>query len=294
MAELIWDKVGERLFETGADHGVLYKPDAGGAYSTGVVWNGLVTVTQSPSGAEATPQYADNIKYINLVSAEDFSATIEAFMSPPEFDEHDGSAAPTPGIRIGQQVRKPFGFSYRSRVGNDVAGSDFGYKLNLIYGALAAPTEKAHATINDTPEAATLSWEVTTSPVSVGTINGKSYKPTAILTIDSTQVSASKLAELETILYGTASVDPRMPLPAEVINMFLTTLIESAQPVAPTYNSATKQITFPVTTGVDYKVDGITRTTPLTITKNTVVTAAPKNGYKLPAVTDDEFLVTYS
>lgn len=294
MAELKWDQVGERLFETGADQGVLYKPDAAGVYSTGVAWNGLVTVTQSPSGAEATPQYADNTKYLNLISAEDFSCTIEAFMSPPEFDECDGSATPTAGVRIGQQVRKPFGFKYRSRVGNDVAGSDYGYKLNLVYGALAAPTEKAHATINDTPEAATLSWEVSTTPVAVGTIAGKFYKPTAILTIDSTVVNAAKLAELELILHGTSSIDPRLPLPAEVINMFLSTLTQTAQPTPPTYNATTKVITIPTVTGLDYRIDGTIKTGTVTITKDTLVTATPKQGYKLPAVTDDEFFFSFT
>lgn len=294
MAVLTWDNIGERLFETGADHGVLYLPDGGGNYSTGYAWNGLVTVTQSPSGAEATAQYADNIKYLNLVSAEDFSCTIEAFTYPKEFGQCDGSAAPTVGVVIGQQTRKPFGFSYRSRVGNDIVGSDFGYKLNLIYGALAAPTEKAHATINDTPEAATLSWEVSTTPVAVGTIGGTTYKPTAILTIDSTQVNAAKLAELEAILYGTASVAPRMPLPAEIINMFLTTLTVASQPVVPTYNAATDTITFPVTTGIDYRVDGQIKTAPLVITKDTVVTATPKPGFRMPSPTDDEFLIQFT
>jgi hypothetical protein len=166
MARLVWDTVGERFYETGVDRGVLYLPTAG-AYDTGVAWNGLTTVTESPSGAEATPQYADNIKYLNLVSAEEFGGTIEAFTYPDEFAQCDGSAEPVPGLRVGQQSRKTFGLSYRTKVGNDTDGSDHGYKLHLVYGCLAAPSEKAYATVNDSPEAIALSWEFTTTAVDV-------------------------------------------------------------------------------------------------------------------------------
>lgn len=220
MVALTWDGTGDRIFETGVDHGVLYIPDTTGAYSTGVAWNGLVTVTESPSGAEASPQYADNIKYLNLTSAEEFGATIEAFTYPDEFGQFDGSAEPNPGVYLGQQARKTFGLAYRTRVGNDLEGADYGYKLHLIYGAQAAPSEKAYGTINDSPEAITFSWELTTTPVAVGTIGSVTYKPTASLTIDSTKVNAASLATLEGTLFGSASTEPELPLPAEVIAMF--------------------------------------------------------------------------
>lgn len=215
MAELKWDQVGERRFETGVDRGVLYLPDNTGAYVDGVAWNGLVTVTESPSGAEASPQYADNIKYLNLVSAEEFACTIEAFTYPDEFAQCDGTAEPEPGVYIGQQNRKLFGFSYRSRVGNDLAGTDYGYKLHLVYGALAAPSEKAYGTVNDSPEAITFSWEVSTTPVEV-----PDFKPTALLTLDSTKLSAADLAAVEDVLYGRgAATVARLPLPAEVLTL---------------------------------------------------------------------------
>lgn len=196
MSKIVWDQTGERLYETGVKNGVLYIP-TNGVYSKGVAWNGLTAVTESPSGAEATPLYADDIKYLNLVSAEEFGATIEAYTYPDEFAQCDGSAELTPGVTIGQQARSTFGLSYRTTVGNDVSGTDFGYKLHLIYGALAAPSEKAYATINDSPEAITFSWEVTTTPVNV-----TGLKPTASLTIDSTKADAEKLSALEDILYG--------------------------------------------------------------------------------------------
>ncbi len=221
MAQLLaWDSVGERLYETGVDHGVLYVPDVTGDYNTGFVWNGLVSVSESPTGAEPSPQYADNIKYLNLVSLEEFGATVEAFTYPDEFAQFDGSAEPEPGVLVGQQTRGTFGLAYRTQVGNDVAGTDLGYKLHLIYGAMAAPTEKAYGTVNESPEALTFSWELTTTPVAV-----TGYKPTASLVIDSTKVDAAKLAALEVILYGdddTVVVEPRMPLPDEVIALFAT------------------------------------------------------------------------
>lgn len=211
MAKLVWDQTGERLYETGVRQGVLYLPDENGAYITGVAWNGLTAVTESPSGAEATPLYADDIKYLNLMSTEEFGATIEAYTYPEEFAECDGSAALVDGVYIGQQPRKMFGMSYRTTLGNDTEGADYGYKLHLIYGAQAAPSEKGYATINDSPEAITFSWEVTTTPVAV-----EGFKPTASITIDSKKADATKLAALEAILYGSDDVEPRLPLPDEV------------------------------------------------------------------------------
>lgn len=214
MSKLTWDQTGERFYETGVKQGVLYPQAEGGTYPKGVAWNGLTAVTESPSGAEATPLYADDIKYLNLMSAEEFGATIEAYTYPDEFAQCDGSAEIAKGVSIGQQARKAFGMSYKTTLGNDVANNDYGYKLHLIYGALAAPSEKAYATINDSPEAITFSWEVTTTPVSV-----KGFKPTANITIDSTKVDKEKLAALEAILYGGDSEEPRLPLPDEVATL---------------------------------------------------------------------------
>lgn len=210
MAKLIWDATGERLYETGVKQGVLYVASAG-AYPKGVVWNGLTAVTESPSGAEATPLYADDIKYLNLMSAEEFGATIEAYTYPDEFMECDGSAALTAGVYIGQQPRKTFGMCYRTVLGNDTENDAHGYKLHLIYGAMASPSEKAYATINDSPEAITFSWEVTTTPVNV-----TGHKPTASITIDSTKVDAEKLKALEAALYGSEEKEAYLPLPDEV------------------------------------------------------------------------------
>lgn len=211
---LTWDEVGEREYETGVDHGVLYIPDETGAYANGVSWNGLTTVTESPAGAEATPIYADNIKYLNLISAETFGATIEAFTYPEEFEQFDGISSPSPGVAVGQQPRKAFGLSYRTKVGNDT-DSEAGYKLHLVYGCQAAPSEKAYATVNDTPEAISFSWALTTSPVNV-----TGMKPTALITIDSTKVDATALGSLEDMLYGTATAAPSLPLPDDVIALF--------------------------------------------------------------------------
>lgn len=289
MTKLMWDRVGERRYETGVDHGVLYIPDGSGDYADGYAWNGLVSVTESPSGAEATPQYADNIKYLNLVGAEEFGATIEAFTYPEEFEQCNGSYEPEPGVAIGQQSRKTFGLCYRTRVGNDLQGTDHGYKLHLIYGALAAPSEKAYTTINDSPEAITFSWELTTSAVGVGEIGGIDYKPTATLTVDSTRVDGGALADLEDILFGTTGTDARLPMPAEVIAMFAGTLSEVA-PGVPTFNATTDTITIPSTTGVIYKIDGeVVSAGPVVITVPTVVTASPAAGYRFPDVTDNDW-----
>ena len=208
MSALTWDATGERLYETGVKNGVLYVMGAEGAYGNGVAWNGLTAVTESPSGAEPTPLYADDIKYLNLMSNEEFGATIEAYTYPEEFGECDGSASLAKGVSLGQQARKTFGLCYRTTIGNDVDGNDHGYKLHLIYGLLASPSEKAYATINDSPEAITFSWEVSSTPVSVS-----GFKPTSCITIDSTKADPTCLAALEVILYGDTSSEPTLPLP---------------------------------------------------------------------------------
>lgn len=213
MPKLIWDATGEHVYETGVRNGVLY-PMVEGAYPKGVVWNGLTAVTESPSGAESTPLYADDIKYLNLISAEEFGATVEAYTYPEEFAECDGSATLVKGVTIGQQPRKTFGMSYRTVIGNDVNNESHGYKLHLIYGAVATPSEKAYSTINDSPEAITFSWELTTTPVNV-----TGFKPTACLTIDSTKVDKEKLTALEDILYGTQEAEARLPLPDEIATL---------------------------------------------------------------------------
>ena len=215
MAKLVWDNPGEKFYETGVDHGVLYVQDDTGKYPSGVVWNGLTAVTESPSGAEATPLYADNIKYLNLMSTEEFGATIEAYTYPDEFAECDGSAALAEGVMIGQQKRKTFGLCYRTVLGNDVKNNDYGYKLHIIYGALAAPSEKAYATINDSPEAITFSWELSTTPVAV-----TGHQPTASIVIDSTKVDKTQLEALEAKLYGSESESATLPLPDEIAEIF--------------------------------------------------------------------------
>lgn len=295
MATLTWDQTGQRMYETGVDHGVLFQLDETGDYVDGVAWNGLTTVTESPSGAEASPQYADNIKYLNLISAEQFGCTIEAYYYPPEFEQNDGSASPTAGVTVGQQPRKTFGFCYRSLKGNDTQGNAHGYKLHLIWGALASPSEKAYATVNDSPEAITFSWEVTTTPVNVGTVLGTEYGPTASMTIDSTMVDPAKLTTLLEYLYGTEEEDPTLPLPADVITILASSLT-SATPTVPTYNSTTDIITIPSVTGVEYYIDGelVPSGAFGPITANTLVRARPATGYKFPTPTADEWLITFS
>ena len=214
MAKIKWDETGEKIYETGVKNGVLYLPDETGAYVKGVAWNGLTAVTESPSGAESTPLYADDIKYVELFSAEEFGATLECYTYPDEFAECDGSAEVAPGVIIGQQNRKTFGLCYRTTLGNDVKGNEFGYKLHLIYGAKASPSEKSYSTINDSPEAITFSYEITTTPVNV-----TGHKPTACLTINSTKVEAGKMQQLEALLYGAESTEAKLPLPDEVINL---------------------------------------------------------------------------
>ena len=224
MAKIVWDKTGEHFYETGVKNCVLYIPTEG-VYSKGVAWNGITAITESPSGAEATALYADDTKYLNLYSVEEFGATIEAYTYPDEFAECDGSAELVAGVKIGQQARKPFGLCYRTTIGNDTDGNDHGYKLHIIYGAMASPSEKSYNTINDSPEAVTFSWELTTTPVNVA-----GAKPTASITIDSTKVDEQKLATLEEVLYGkdgtgsdhTGAAEPRLPLPDEIKTIMTT------------------------------------------------------------------------
>lgn len=287
MTRVTWDGSGQKRYETGVDRGVLYIPNSGGVYDNGYAWNGLVSVTESPSGAEASPQYADNIKYLNMLSAEEFGATLEAFTYPDEFAQCDGTATPTAGVAVGQQNRKTFGLSYRTKVGNDL-NSEAGYKLHLVYNALAAPSEKAYTTMNESPEAITFSWEITTTPMDV-----TGYKPTALLTIDSTKVNAAALSTLEDLLYGTAGTNPSLPTPDTVLGLFSGT-VNVVEPTAPTYNATTKVITIPSITGVIYSIDGVTKTGVLpAITADTIVKARPAVGYKFPLVVDDDWLFEF-
>lgn len=287
--ELVWDEIGKRFYETGVDHGVLYLPNAQGAYTNGVAWNGLTSVSETPSGAEPNAQYADNIKYLNLFSAEEFGATIEAFTYPDEFAQFDGLGTPTPGVVVGQQSRKSFGLSYRSKIGNDVDGDDYGYKLHLIYGCYASPSEKAYNTINDSPEAIAFSWAITTTPVAV-----PGLKPSSIITVDSTKVSAATLMALEQILYGDAAVDPAMPLPGTVITMFAGG-ITIVTPIQPSYNDATDTITIPTVTGVTYYINGdVVPAGPIVITQDTVVVARANSGYVFATGTDDDWFYNHT
>jgi hypothetical protein len=293
MTVLTWDGTGERFYETGVDRGVLYIP-TNGIYDRGYVWNGLTAVTESPSGAEATALYADNIKYLNLVSAEEFGATIEAYFYPDAFALVDGTARPSPGVSIGQQNRQVFGFSYRTKLGNDTNGQDYGYKIHLIYGALAAPSERSYATVNDSPEAITFSWEVTTTPVAV-----PGLKPTAVITIDSTKVNSANLQALEDALYGTAGTDARLPLPEEVIAIFAggQTIVT---PAAPNFNATTGVITIPSIVGITYRRADNNQVVSGTVTipasgQSLVIRATPASGsYKFAPNVDDDWSFTRS
>lgn len=247
MAVLTWDLVGQRFYETGVDQAVLYIPDAGGVYTTGVAWNGLTAVTESPSGGEANPKYANNKKYLNLYSVEEFSATIEAFTYPDEWMGMDGLAVPSAGITVGQQARRTFGLSYRTKVGNDL-NDDLGYKYHMVYGLKASPSEKAYATQNETPEPIPFSWEIMATPVDV-----VGYRPTSILTVDTTKVvNPTNLTALTNALYGTGGTTPRLPMPDEILSMF-TTVATLVTTVAPTFVSGTGVITVPTVTGVVYR-----------------------------------------
>lgn len=288
MAKILWDGTGERLYEAGVQNGVLYLPDVGGAYSSGVAWNGLVTVTESPSGAESNPQYADNQKYLNLISAEEFACTVEALTYPTEFNKFDGNAAPQAGVTIGQQSRGVFGLSYVTKIGNDVEGDDLGLKLHLVYGCQAAPSEKAYGTINDSPEAITFSWEVTTTPVAV-----TGYKPTALITIDSTLVSSAAWTAIVNACHGTGVADPYLPTPDAVLG-----LLGSPTTVSPDDpTNVGNDITIPTDTGVDYFVNGVEvlpANNPLTITENTEVVARPEVGYAFADGDQTRWFFTYS
>lgn len=287
MAPLTWDDIGERLYETGVDHGVLYLPDETGDYTDGVAWNGLETVTETPAGADATPTYADNIKYLNLIAVETFGGTIEAYTYPPEFGVCDGSAELSPGVRIGQQSRKTFGMCYRTLIGNDVDGTDFAYKLHLVYGITASPSERAYASVNDTPDAISFSWAFTTIPVPV-----TDAKPTALLTINSNEVDATVLDDLLDILHGTSAA-ARMPLPDEIAAMFEATITAVDMGVyakQPTYNSGTHVVTLPTVTGVSWKINGVDVTPgaqpAMSVGQTSVVTAHPTAGYQLTGDVD--------
>lgn len=214
MSKLVWDQIGERLYRTGVEQGAVYVQSATGEYGAGEAWNGLTNVTESPTGAEVTPLWANDHKYGELVSAEEFAGSIEALMYPDGFKACNGEATVVKGFTVGQQARMPFGMVYKNLIGNDVVGTDFGYELNIVYGARVTPSEKAHNTVNDSPEAETMSWEFTTTPVDI-----PGFKPSAKLTFNSTEVDADKLAALEAILYGSAETEARLPLPEEVITL---------------------------------------------------------------------------
>lgn len=211
MAKLVWDETSKRLYETGVKNCVLYVRDEAGTYPKGVAWNGVTSISESPSGAESTPLYADDIKYLNLLSAEEFGATLEAYTYPDEFAECDGSAELTKGVMLGQQKRKTFGLAYKTTLGNDTDGNDYGYKLHIIYGCTAKPSEKQYSSINDSPEAVTMSWEIETTPINV-----TDFKPTSYICIDSTKADPTKLATLEGMLFGTAEAEAKLPLPDEI------------------------------------------------------------------------------
>jgi hypothetical protein len=292
MAPLTWDAVADRLYETGVDHGVYYPLDESGDYTPGVAWNGLETVTETPAGAEATATYADNIKYLNLISAETFGGTIEAYTYPDEFGLADGTAEPTPGVRVGQQSRKTFGMSYRSILGNAVEGNEFGYKLHLLYGLTAAPSEKAYASVNDSPAAISFSWAVSSIPVG---FSDPALKPTSLITIDSTKVDPTALATLLDELYG-ASADPRLPSPDEVVAMFegaVTVVDLGTSTNQPTYNAGTHVVTLPTVTGVQWKINGANKSPgaqpAMTTGQSAHVTAHPTSGHVLSGDTDWDY-----
>ena len=288
MAVLTWDNVGERYFETGIDRGVLYIPNSGGQYVNGVAWNGLVSVSESPSGAEPNAQYADNIKYLNLYSAEEFGATLEAFTYPPEFNQFDGLASPVAGLTVGQQHRGMFGLSYRTRIGNDLQGDNLGYKLHLVYGCQASPSEKAYNTVNDSPEALTFCWKIATTP---GEVAG--LRPTSILTVDSRHVSSAKLKDLTDMLWGTSGTSPSLPLPAVVIATLTGGGLLEVTPGVPTYDAVTHKVTIPGTANVLYYIDDVLQTAgDITLVQGepVLVVARPATGYKFPAVSDDDWL----
>lgn len=290
MTQLVWDAVGAKKYETGVDHGVLYIPSSG-VYNNGVAWNGLTTVTESPSGAESNKQYADNILYLNLFSAEIFEGTIEAFTYPDEFQQFDGLSLPQVGVAVAQQNRGVFGLSYRTKIGNDSGGMDAGFKLHLVYGLQASPSEKAYATVNDSPEAIAFSWAVTSTPVPV-----TGLKPTSLLTIDSTLVDPTDLATLTDLLYG-VSGNPQLPSPDAVLAIFgagVTVVDLGISTNQPSYVAGTHIITLPAVTGVVWKINGVIKSSgaqpALTTGQVAVVTASPSTtAYVLHGDTDWTF-----
>lgn len=288
MSKLVWDAATQRFYTTGVDHGVLY-PSVSGLYPLGVAWNGLTTVTESPSGAESTKTYADNIQYLNLISAEVFNGTIEAYTFPPEFEPCDGMASPEDGITIGQQPRQAFGFCYRTIKGNDTEGNQYGEVVHLIYNALAAPSEKANATVNDSPAAVTFSWGISTTPIAVD-----GYAPTSTISIDSTRVDASAYQDLLDMLYGTDSTDPTLPMPNEVLALFAGTVV-AATPTAPTYVNGTHTLTIPSVTGLKYYNHGVLQTAgDHVVTESPFVEARLDPGYKFTPGYDTDWSFVYS
>ena len=286
MTRLVWDAVGERFYETGVDRGVLYVPDSAGNYENGYAWNGLTNVQETPTGAEASAQYADNQKYLNLYSAEEFGATLEAFTWPDEFNQFDGVVEPEAGVYVGQQNRGVFGLSYRTLIGNDQDGNAHGSKLHLVYGCQASPSDKGYSTVNDSPEPINFSWEIETTPVAV-TLGGEE-KVTALLTIDSRTADPTGWTALQDMLWGTAGTDPRLPLPNDVIALFTGTAT-LATPTEPTFNG-TDEITIPTVTGVEYYDEAtLVPAGVYTITEDTVITARPATGYYFPDPVADEW-----
>ena len=291
MSKLTWDDLGKRLFETGVDRGVLYIPDGTGAFTTGVAWNGLTAVTESPTGAGSTPEYADNLKYLNLIAAEDFGATVEAYTYPDEFGQFDGLVTPTPGVNVGQQDRKTFGLCYRTKLGNDVSGDSFGYKLHLLYGCQAAPSDRAYSTVNDKPASIVFKWVLSTTGQAV---TGR--KPTSLITIDSTKVTAPTLTALETILYGGVGVNPVLPTPDSVIATMTSGVTNIAVLTAPTYVTATHTITIPAQAGIGYYIGGVLQVAGpvvLTAAQSVIVSARANTGYTIASGNDTDWQFTY-
>lgn len=290
MNALVWDDTGNRVFETGIDHGVLYPINvSNGLYDSGIAWNGLTGVKEKPAGAAVSKSYADNMAYLSLLSAETFDLEIDAYTYPAEFGACDGTVTPHAGVVVGQQNRQTFGLSYRTKIGNDVESMDLGYKLHLVYGCLAAPSEKDYATVNDSPAAVTFSWTVSTTPVPVTDL-----KPTSLLTIDSTKVSGTDLDALNQLLYGTEGVDPALPSPDDVIALFAGT-VTTATTVEPTFNPTGHVLTIPTVTGVTYYMDGdIVTAGTHTIAADKVVTARPNSGYVFSALSVAAWHIVYS
>lgn len=287
MTQLTWDNTGQRTYETGISKGVLYLPDVNGNYTQGYAWNGLTKVTEKPSGATATAQYADNQMYLNLVSTERFDADLEAFTYPDAWGVCDGSVSPEPGVSIGQQPRQTFGLSYRTEIGNDLSGTQYGYKLHLVYNGLAAPSQRDYASINDNPSPIAFTWTVSTTPIQI-----PGYKNASTLTIDSTKVQPAALANLESFLYGTAGTEASLPTPQAVLALFAGT-VQQVTPIAPTYTQSTHTIAIPNVTGITYEINAEPVTGNIVITGDTVVTAMPNTGYMFPPVSVDEWLVTF-